>query len=82
MACLYRAVNILSGKMDEENKNLYDISKKLEINDKKVINKASEHLRLLKVRSTTLKINEYAKIVICLDVAATNTNTPFNPVIK
>lgn len=57
-----------------------DVSSKLEIDDKKVISKASEHLRLLQVKSNSLQITEYAKIVICLDIAATNTDTAFNPV--
>lgn len=57
-----------------------DVSKKLEIDDKKVINKASEHLRLLQVKSSSLQITEYAKVVICLDIAASNTDTTFNQV--
>lgn len=69
--------------MEEESKNLNEISKKLGIDDRKIISKASEYLRLLKVKSNTLNINEYAKIVICLDVAATNANNAtFNPVRK
>ncbi|KAG4071896.1 hypothetical protein HA402_006057 [Bradysia odoriphaga] len=55
-----------------------DVSKKLEIDDRKVINKASEHLRLLNIKSSSLQLTEYAKTVICLDIAATNTNSPFN----
>lgn len=75
---------IEAGEMDTEteNKNLNDISKKLEITDTKVINKALEHLRLLKVKSSGLQIGEYAKIVICLDVAASNIDSTFNPVRK
>lgn len=61
---------------------LNDVSKKLEINDKKVISKASEHLRLLQVKGSSLQLNEYAKIAICLDIAATNTDTVFNQVRK
>lgn len=70
------SVNNKSGKMAL----LEDISKKLEIDDKKIINKASEHLRLLGVKSGSLQISEYAKNVICLDLAATNSDGAFNQV--
>ncbi|KAJ6626123.1 Origin recognition complex subunit 6 [Pseudolycoriella hygida] len=55
-----------------------DVSKKLDIDDKKVIDKASEHLRLLQVKNSNLQITEYARIVICLDIAASHTDTAFN----
>lgn len=59
-----------------------DVLTKLEINDKKVIDKASEHLRLLQIKSNSLQITEYAKTAICLDIASTNTDTAFNQVRK
>lgn len=60
---------------------LQNVSRKLQINDKKVINKASEHLRLLEVKSSNVKLQEYAKIVICLDIATSHSDDVFDQVV-
>ncbi len=68
-----------SHKMETQNKNVEDISKRIGITNKKVISQAVEYLRLLKIKTNFKGTkSEYPRIVLCLDISAANANEKFN----
>ncbi|KAJ2941246.1 hypothetical protein O0L34_g3441 [Tuta absoluta] len=65
--------------MAKPSKSLQLMAQKLSLQEEdKVISKAAEFERLLQMKSTTNNITDIAKVVICLDLAATNFRVDFD----
>lgn len=64
--------------MEVQHKSVKEISKTIGINNRNVIKQAMEYLRLLTVKINFTTTNEYARIVMCLDISATNANEAIN----
>ena len=62
------------------NETLRSLSKRLGITTVDVSKKASEFERLVEVRGCSLTLTSVAKSVICLEIAANNSQVPLDKV--
>lgn len=64
--------------MESQNRIVKKISNRIGITNKTVIDQALEYLRLLTIKTSLTSINEYPRIVMCLDISATKANETIN----
>lgn len=65
-----------------ENETQRSLSKRLGITTLDVLKKAAELERLMNVRGCSMNLTSVSKSVICLEIAANNSQVPMNRVLK
>lgn len=68
--------------MEAQNKLANEIATIIGITNKQIINRAMEYLRRLKMKTNFKTKNEYPRIVLCLDISATQANETIDFVRK
>lgn len=75
------AAKISIGENKMENETQRSLSKRLGITTLDVLKKAAELERLMNVRGCSMNLTSVSKSVICLEIAANNSQVPMNRVL-